>query len=189
MVLNYAGNMIDAHTVRVSFFNPPNYVAALMPQGDAMAERIAALLNSVDFDIEIPDDIQDYVWEKVILNAALGPVCAITGHTMKDVMDYPPAAALVESIVDESVRVAKAEGIELGRKFRQYCVRYLKNTGHHHPSILVDIENGRPTEIDWLNGKIVEYGRKHYIPTPINLSISVMIHLLERRRYWNAGDK
>ncbi len=174
--------MANDNSVHVSFFNPPNYVASLADGGNAMAQRFADLLNSVKLETEIPRDIQDYVWEKAILNAALSAVCAITRRTMKEVMDFPRTLELVEGIIDESVRVAEMERIELGNKFRRFCIRYLKNAGHHRPSMLVDLENGDPTEIDQLNGKIVQYGRKHCLPTPLNQSVTALVHLMEKAR-------
>jgi len=181
MVVNYAGSMSDANTVHVSFFNPPNYIASLSPQGPGaeVANKIVELLNSVDMETTIPEDIQDYVWEKAILNAALSAVCAITRKTMKDVMDFPFTLDLVAAIIDESVLVAEKEGIELGKKFRRFCIQYLKNAGHHRPSMLIDLENGVRTEIDQLNGKIAEYGRKHCQPTPLNQCVTALVHLLE----------
>ncbi len=179
MVVNYAGSMSDANIVHVSFFNPPNYVAPLSPHGRDIAGKIADLLNSVNMETEVPEDIQDYIWEKAILNAALSAICAITRKTMKDVMDFPFTLELVEGIIDESVRVADMEGIELGKKFRRFCIRYLKNAGHHRPSMLIDLENGNRTEVDQLNGKIVEYGRKHCQPTPLNQCVTALVHLLE----------
>ena len=178
MVINYAGN-ISENIVHVSFFNPPNYLAALMPQGDEVAEKITKLLNSVDLTTEVPEDIVDHVWQKAILNASLSAVCAITRKTMKEVMDFPMTHDLVEGIIDESVVIAEKEKIDLGKKFRRYSIRYLKNAGHHRPSMLVDLENGHRTEIDQLNGKIVDYGRKHYLPTPLNQSVTALVHLLE----------
>jgi 2-dehydropantoate 2-reductase len=114
------------------------------------------------------------------LNASLSAVCAITRRTMKEVMDHPETLALIEAIIDESVRVAEMEKIELGRKFRRFCIRYLKNAGHHRPSMLVDLENGSQTEIDHLNGKIVHYGQKHCLPTPLNQMVTGLVHTLER---------
>jgi 2-dehydropantoate 2-reductase len=178
MVINYAGN-ISENKVHVSFFNPPNYLAPLMPEGEEIAQKLVDMLNSVDLITEIPEDIIDHVWQKAILNAALSAVCAITRKTMKEVMDFPMTLDLVEAIIDESVRIAEKERIDLGKKFRRFSVRYLKNAGHHRPSMLVDLENGHRTEIDRLNGKIVDYGRKHYLPTPLNQSVTALVHLLE----------
>jgi 2-dehydropantoate 2-reductase len=180
MVVNFAGVIREPHVVHVSFFNPPNYVAALLAHGEPMAECIVSRLNATGLTTETPLDIQDYVWEKAILNAALSPVCAITKRTMKDVLDFPQAQELVEAIIDESVRVALAEGIILDKKFRRFSLRYLKNAGHHRPSMLADLDSGRPTEIEQLNGRIIEYGKKHHIPTPINLSIAEIVRMLER---------
>lgn len=181
LVINFAGNMSDDSTVHVSFFNAPNYVASLGDGGNGMAKQFSDMLNSVGLITEIPVDIQDHVWEKAILNAALSAICAITRRTMKEVMDFPSSCSLVESLIDESVMVAEKERIELGNKFRRFSLRYLKNAGHHRPSMLVDLENGDPTEIDYLNGRIVDYGRKHCVPTPLNQAVTAMVHLLERK--------
>jgi len=182
MVINFAGVSREPNVTHVSFFNTPNYVAALLAHGESMAEKIVEMLNTSGLTSEIPEDIQDYVWEKAILNAALSPLCAIARRTMKDVLDFPQGQDLVEAIIDESVRVAIAEGIFLEKKFRRFSLRYLKNAGHHRPSMLTDLEAGRPTEIEFLNGRIVEYGKKHHIPTPINLTIAEIIRMLERSR-------
>jgi len=178
MVVNYAGGMSDSNTVNVTFFNPPNYVAALTPKGKAVEKQFAGLLTSAGLETEIPDNIQHYVWEKAILNAALAPVCAISRLTMKEVMDSPEGLELSAAIVEESVQVAKAEGIEYDENFKDFCVNYLKKGGYHRPSMLVDLDKGLPTEIDYLNGRIAEYGQKHNLPTPINQSITTLIHLL-----------
>lgn len=180
MVINFAGAMSSHATVHVSFFNPPNYLAAMSMATDPVAEQLVKLLNSASLQTEVPEDIQDYVWEKAILNAALSAVCAITRKTMKDVMDFPATLEIVEALIDEAVLVAEKEGIELGHKFRRSSIRYLKDAGHHRPSMLVDLENGHPTEIDRLNGRIVHYGRKHCMPTPLNQSMTALVHLLEQ---------
>jgi len=181
MVVNYAGNMADHHTVHVSFFNPPNYVAPVLPDsGGDVLTRFVDSLNQTGLTTLIPEDIQDFVWEKSILNAGLSAICAITRRTMKEVMDFPKSFDLVEALIDECVRVAEMEGIDVGKKFRRFSIRYLKNAGHHRPSMLVDLELGHPTEINYLNGRIVEYGRKHCVPTPLNQSVTALILLLQK---------
>ncbi len=179
MVVNYAGNLSDRHTVHASFFNPPNYVAPLLLEGGEVVDKFVGALNRSGLTTEVPEDIQDHVWEKAILNAALSAICAISRRTMRDVMDFSMTFDLVEALIDESLRVATQEGVDLGKKFRRYSIRYLKNAGHHRPSMLVDLELGHPTEIDYLNGRIVEYGRKHCVPTPLNQSVAALVHLLQ----------
>ena len=180
MVVNYAGGMSSPNTVHMIFFNAPNYVAALTTKGGVMARRIAELLSSAELQTEIPDNIRVYTWKKAILNAALAPVCAITRLTMKQVMETPEAVKMVKGIIDESVRVAEAEGIQYEKGFGEFCLNYLKKGGDHRPSMAIDLENGLATEIDYMNGRIAAFGRQHGLPTPYNQTITAMVHMLER---------
>ena len=184
MVINYAGEMKKLNTVNVTFFNPPNYVAALAKNSQQIAESFTSLLNTVDLETAISDsdEIRNHIWEKAILNAALSGLCAISHRTMKEVMSFPETVDMVAGIIDESVQVVKMENIEIRKGFREDCIRYLKKAGHHRPSMLVDIDNGVETEIDHLNGKIVEYGKKHQIDTPLNQGVTALIHLHEKKK-------
>ncbi len=177
--INYAGGMIEPNVVKVTFFNPPNYIAALTSQGDAIAAEIARLLTSAGLETKVPENFRYHIWIKAILNSALSPVCAITGLTMKEVTDYPLGLQLVTALIDESVRVAEAEGLKFDEGFKEYCIKYLKGGGYHRPSMWVDLDAGLPTEIDFLNGRIAHYGRKHGLPTPYNDTITALVHMLE----------
>jgi predicted CoA-substrate-specific enzyme activase len=114
-------------------------------------------------------------WEKTILNAALSPLCGIGKLTMKEAMELPDTVELIEVIIQESVEVAEAEKIKYEDDFIRKCLRYLRKAGDHYPSLAVDLINNRPTEIDYMNGKIVEYGHKHYIKTSLNLALTNMV--------------
>ena len=91
--------------------------------------------------------------------------------TMKEVMERPHLVETVEQIIKEGVEVAEAEKIIFDPDIIRRDIRYLKKAGPHFPSLALDIINGRPTEIDFFNGKIVEYGKKNYVQTPMNLMI------------------
>jgi 2-dehydropantoate 2-reductase len=171
----------------ISFFNAPNYVAAMSPTGEATANRIAELLNTVDLKTEAPGDISTFIWEKSILNSAMAP-CAIAQLTMKTVMDSPETVEIVKATIDESVLVAEAEGIKFREDFSDFCIKYLKAAGHHNTSMAVDLASGRLTEIDYLNGRIAWYGRKHGMPTPLNWFITVVIRLMEQPRDKSSND-
>ena len=179
MVINYAGNMSNGSTVFVSFFNPPNYLAPMTEKGKSVAEKFVSILNKSGLKTELTDHIQDHVWEKAILNSALNAVCAITRRTMKDVMDFPNTLTLVEALLDESIQTARASGIKLPDNFKDFSMTYLKKAGHHKPSMLADMEAGRKTEVDWLNGKVAVYGKISGSDTPINEALTSMVHLME----------
>lgn len=177
MVINFAGNLNAPNVVNVTFFNPPNYIASRDDSRVDIANWIADVLNSVDLSTESIDSFTliNKVWQKTILNAALSPLCAISKLTMKEAMTTPDTNEIVEKIILEAMAVARAEDITLGKNFVKLCLRYLNNAGNHFPSLAVDLMNKRETEIDYMNGQIVEYGRKHYIRTPLNLAFTNLV--------------
>ncbi len=183
MVVNYAGNLHAPNVTSVSFFNPPNYVGSVDDSQPEIASQIASLLSSAGLITEKVGsfDVVNKIWEKTILNAALSPLCAISNLTMKEAMDHPDTLEIVEQVIYEAVEVAKAEEIKLPENFVKLCIRYLKNAGNHMPSLAVDLINKRETEIDFMNGKIVEYGRKHYIKTPLNLTLTNIVRSITYR--------
>jgi 2-dehydropantoate 2-reductase len=119
------------------------------------------------------------VWRKGILNACMNPVCAVTGVTMAKAMSDPIIFQTVDALIKECVKVARANEISLGWDFYPHAVAYMSNAGDHKPSMLMDIENKRRTEIDFINGKFVEYGRQAGIETPYNSTLRNLVKGLE----------
>ena len=171
------------NAVNITFFNPPNYVGSVNDSQPEIAKWIANCLSSVDLETNYGDsfDINDQLWAKTILNAALSPLCGIAKLTMKEAMGHPDTLEIVEQIIYEAVEVAKAEDVKIPNNFVKLCIRYLKMAGNHFPSLAVDLINNRPTEIDFMNGKIVEYGRKHYIKTPLNLTFTNLVNAISHK--------
>ena len=180
-VIYYAGNLIRPGIIDMTFFNPPNYVGALSSKSYDMAKSIAKLMSSFGFQTEYIQDIQREVWKKVIFNAALSPVCAITGQTMKEAMDLKDTRILASEIIKEGIKVAKRVGLVFEDDFYDTCMRNLPKGGHHKPSMLIDVENRNPTEIDFLNGKIVEFAEKFNISAPFNQATVTFVRALESK--------
>jgi 2-dehydropantoate 2-reductase len=119
------------------------------------------------------------IWRKAILNACMNPVCAVTGLTMSQAMNDPIVFQLVDALIKECVIVARANEIALGWDFYPYAIEYMKSAGDHKPSMLVDIEMKRRTEIDFMNGKFVEYGERTEVKTPYNKTLRALVKALE----------
>ena len=183
MVINFAGNLTASNAVKVTFFNPPNYLACLDDSGKGYAEEVDSFLNSVQLQTKAISsfELTKNTWKKTILNAALSPLCGIGKFTMAEAMAFPDTIELVEQIIEEAVEVAEAEKIRFPDDFIRNCLSYLKKGGNHFPSLAGDLINNRQTEIDYMNGKIVEYGRKHYIRTPLNLSMVNMVKAMTQK--------
>lgn len=176
-VINFAGNLLAPNIVKVTFFIPPNYVASMDDTKFEFAQIFADKLTDALLDTKAIHsfEILKKIWEKTILNSSLSPLCGIGKLTMKEAMELPDTVELIEVIIQEAVEVAEAEKIKYEDDFIRKCLRYLRKAGDHYPSLAVDMINNRPTEIDYMNGKIVEYGHKHYIKTSLNLALTNMV--------------
>jgi 2-dehydropantoate 2-reductase len=120
-------------------------------------------------------------WRKVIFNAATNPMGALTGLTHGRVCERPDLRALVSGLVDEGKAVAGAQGITLDadpEELIDHAARPDVAYGHK-ASMLQDVEARRPTEIDYLNGGIVRFGRELGVPTPLHDTITALIKGVE----------
>jgi len=183
MVINFAGVMHSPNVVNVSFFEPPNYIASINDTHPEIAKIIANTLTEVGMHTESTDSfsINDHVWKKTILIAAISPICGLSNLSMCEAMSNADTVEIIELSIMEAMEVAKAEGIKFNENFVKLSLRKLKNYGDHIPSLAVDIANNRQTEIDYFNGKIVELGRKHYKQTPLNLTFTNLVKAITKK--------
>ncbi|RLD54078.1 MAG: hypothetical protein DRJ05_15345, partial [Bacteroidetes bacterium] len=183
MIVNFAGNLNAPNVVNVTFFNPPNYIASIDDSKKDMATYLAEKLSSQNLETKCVNSykIAKEAWAKTILNAALSPLCALSGQTMKEAMSNLGTLEIAEQVIIEAIQVAKAEGFIFGQNFVKTCLIYLKNAGDHFPSLAVDLINKRDTEIDYMNGEIVGYGRRHCIKTPVNLVFANLVKAVSQK--------
>ena len=184
VVINYAGNTISHGNVRMNWFQPPNYVGALQKgryTTDETTKYIANMMTASGLKTEETPDIKEHVWKKTILNSALCSICAITGQTMKEAMEFKHTRSLAVKILDEGLKVAEANGYFFGTEALAEFTSYLEKGGAHKPSMLIDVENRRPTEVDFMSGAITRYGEKYKIPTPVNSTFTGLLKALENQ--------
>jgi 2-dehydropantoate 2-reductase len=181
IVVNYAGSQMGDGNIYMSFFNPPNYIGAMTAEGEPLARRLAGMMSEAELETQFTPQIKKYEWEKVILNAALSALCALTRKPMKDMMDLEQTEFLAEELMREGIEVAEASGVTLDEGFLEHGIQYLKKAGYHRTSMHQDILRRLPTEIDWLNGRIVERGRALGLQTPYNFAITALIKGLEMK--------
>lgn len=183
MIVNYAGNMVSPNTVKVTFFTAPNYIGSINDAKTNDAKRISDLLSTVSLNTDSVDsfELTKRTWQKTILNSSLSALCGVGRLTMAEAMSDPDTVELIEQIITEGVEVAEKEKIRFSDDFIRQCLRYLKNGGDHFPSLALDLIYGKQTEIDYFNGKIVEYGRKHYVRTSLNLAFTNMVKAMTNK--------
>ncbi len=181
-VVNYAGRLAPDGGVEITFFNGPNYIGALEASAVPHAKAACEALTAAGLETKYSSEVKRQVWEKVILNSVLNPISALTGMTMRQVMQCPSTLELVKELAREAIVVAGRSGVSLPESFLDFCVSYLNKAGHHKPSMLVDIETTGRTEIEFLNGKICEYADKKKVAVPFHRAICALVKGVESRK-------
>jgi 2-dehydropantoate 2-reductase len=145
-------------------------------------ERLAEACTRAGLPTTAVADARGPQWRKVIFNAATNPVGALTGLTHGRVCEHPPLRALVTGLVDEGKAVAAAQGIVLDADPEELIDHAARPdvAYDHKASMLQDVEARRKTEVEYLNGGIVRFGRELGVPTPLNEAILALVNGLER---------
>jgi 2-dehydropantoate 2-reductase len=157
----------------------------LGPFGDtpfAEVERLAEACTRAGMPTHAVHDARGPQWRKVIFNASTNPIGALTGLTHGRVCERPDLRALVSGLVDEGKAVASAQGIVLDadpEELIDHAARPEVAYGHK-ASMLQDVEARRTTEVDYLNGGIVRFGREHGVPTPLHDAIWALVKGVEQ---------
>jgi 2-dehydropantoate 2-reductase len=148
-------------------------------------ERLAEACTRAGMPTEAVADARGPQWRKVIFNSASNPVGAITGLTHGQVCEDPALRRFVSVLVDEGKAVAAAQGIVLDADPEELIDHAAKPevAYGHKASMLQDVEARRQTEIDYLNGGLVRFGRELGVTTPANEAIWALVKGIERS--WN----
>ena len=147
---------------------------------DAICLEWQRLLAQAGFLVEITNHIDEMLWTKLILNAAINPVTALFCLRNGDLPHTPEAWKTACALLQESVAVANALEIHIDAhaamdKLRAVC----EATQENRSSMLVDLQTGKSTEVECINGAIVRTGAQAGIPTPRNETIIRQIHARE----------
>jgi len=178
-VVNYGCILEGPAKVKMVFHHRPHYLQELDPGSKEAALGICHVLTECGLDTHHTDQIRNMVWSKTVNNSCMNAVCAVTGKTMFEVINDPIVSVLVDSLLEEGVKVARANELMLGPDYYLDCLDYIKDAGQHKPSMLQDIEANRQTEIDYINGKIIEYGERAGVQTPYNMTLRSLVKALE----------
>lgn len=166
---------------------------------DPTVELIRKLL-SVILPTRVTANIYGALYSKLMINACINSIGAVTGLPIGGMLRARSVPPVFQAIVQEAGRVAEAASISIepySGQFRLYRlltatgplatafrslfvgIVNLLGYGEVRSSTLQSLERGRPTEIDWLNGYIVELGRKHGVATPANERIVALVKEIE----------
>ena len=145
--------------------------------------EVADLIVSAGLKAEAFDDLQPAQWSKLIFNATVNAVAALTGlpHDFHFAAEEQPSdlGHLVHALVDEGKAVAAAAGIELGEDPWEMNVLATRRGSAHSPSMLEDVEARRPTEIETITGSLVREAERLGVPVPLHMALYRLVKAKE----------
>jgi 2-dehydropantoate 2-reductase len=135
----------------------------------ARGERLKALCAAAGFEGILSPDIMVPVWQKFALLVPLSGLNALTRRPLGEYRGDPDLYALLEAALRETIAVGLAEGVNLPPDtFDRTLAQIHSMPPYHMVSMGNDLLRGNRLELPWFAGKIVELGRRHDIPTPVN---------------------
>jgi 2-dehydropantoate 2-reductase len=158
----------------------------LGPYGDTpheLVEDVAATIVASGLNARTFDDLRPAQWSKLIFNATVNAVAALTGlphdrhFAERDRLE--DLGHLVYGLVEEGKQVATAAGIELHEDPWEMNVLATQRGSRHYPSMLEDVEAHRPTEIDQITGALVREAGRVGVSVPLHTALYRLVKARE----------
>ncbi|MCX5905367.1 MAG: 2-dehydropantoate 2-reductase [Proteobacteria bacterium] len=144
------------------------------------AKLIKDLFMSAYIPTEMTEDVKGILWGKLLINCAINPLTAIMRVPNGQLPKIPDLCEIMSRAVEEGAAIARSAGITLPysdqvAKVMEVC----EATAGNRSSMLQDIEAGRKTEINYLNGALVRYGKETGVAAPVNSFLTHLVQALE----------
>src|SRR4051794_15597167 len=132
-------------------------------------EKLRDQCEAAGFEGVLSPDVMVPIWEKFLVLIPLANINALTRQPLGRYRADPDTWALVERSVRETEAVGRAEGVNLPPDAAGRALATIRSMPDHHMSSMGnDLLRGNRLELPWLAGKVVQLGRRHGIPTPVN---------------------
>jgi len=144
------------------------------------ARDIRDALTRAGIETVISGNIRGALWSKVLVNVGINPLTALKGIRNGELLDDPEIKETMRKAVEEAINVAEALGIDLSPGDQlKHVYDVARATATNRSSMLQDVERGRRTEIDALNGAIVKLAKRLGLKVPVNETLTAAIRNLE----------
>lgn len=154
------------------------------------SERLLAirdLFASAGIPCHLSKDLRRSKWEKMCWNCVFNPITVLIDDRVAKALDHPEMTGVIRQIVGECAAISAALKVPLPLDMPERVVKTSQEIRDIHTSMYDDWKAGRQTEIDSLNGFIVEQGRTLGIPTPVNEALTAMIKTITEKEQTGSG--
>lgn len=146
------------------------------PTGNNRRAREAArFLRTAGIDCEPASSVDDVLWAKAIVNASINPITALTGLRNGQVLQYDETAALLRAVVEEAADIGRACGAFVQEGIVDTVEAICEKTAENRSSMLQDIEAGRRTEIEYINGEIARRAEERGLQAPLSRMLTALV--------------
>jgi 2-dehydropantoate 2-reductase len=156
------------------------WIGEMEPRDPTRVRRIAEACEQAGIETAVVDDIRTTVWAKLALNACTLPTSALLQFYAGELLQHRGTMELMEALLKEVIAVAHAQNIAMNYDERWKAITgLLERAQTARSSMLQDMQAKRRTEIDVINGAIVQGGKLFNIPTPYNNAMVWMVKAIE----------
>ena len=141
----------------------------------ADARRVAELIATSGLKAEAFDDLRPAQWSKLIFNATVNGVAALTGLPHDHHFAEQPLGPLVHALVAEGKAAAHAAGVELWEDPWEMNLLATQRGFKHSPSMLEDVRAQRPTEVELINGSLVREAQRLGVAVPLHETLYALV--------------
>lgn len=176
------GRLIQAGYISAGVQGKWTYIGELNGEITDRIQTVCNVFNDAGLLCEVSDNIKGLIWDKLLINVAAGALCGITRLPYGPLYEEDYIKDVAVAAIQEGIQVAKAAGVVLKSEDPQYPWVAASEglPGTFKTSILQSLELKRPTEIDFINGSIVEWGKKYGIETPVNQTLVACVKGIEK---------
>ena len=154
------------------------------------AQQVAALLTAGGIPTRLEPRIHEAIWSKAIFNAAMNTLCALTRRTPGFLGAHAESRAIIRAVVEEGVAAANASGVAVdARPIHELTHVSMTDHADHKASMLQDLNAGRRTEVDAINGAIVRAATQAGVAVPVTEALWRLVKLEEAKLVDAAPDR
>lgn len=160
----------------------PTCIGSFLPDEKVRGQlaKLAEILTAAGLATEAVDNIEEIVWNKLLVNIGINALSALTRLKNGDLVKFPEIQNLMAMAITEALAVARGKGLRANpravEKVRAACLATAKNRS----SMLQDVLNKKRTEIEAINGAVVKEGETLGIATPVNEVLTILVKGIEK---------
>jgi 2-dehydropantoate 2-reductase len=152
-----------------------------IPAEPSRSAAIAQTFTAAGVPTTLSDNVRGALWAKLILNCAYNALSALGRLPYGALVQRPGVLEVIRDVVAECRAVAMADGVNLPDDVDVIVQRIPETMPTQHSSTSQDLMRGKPSEIDFLNGHVVQRGEALGVPTPANRVLWTLVKLAESR--------